>query len=106
MKSNNILDFEDQQYVQVSRKVKEPKITLTREEILTIASELIGQKVDHKHILGYVTCRDGKKFSCKYNKDKQVFVMYQGNKILQAKFKTWREYSGDNACEYYDEIDE
>ena len=75
------------------------------------ADRLASAKIDNKIIFGYEsTTREGRTAYCKYNKETALFVVYfyrQGNKnpqIITAYWKSWRDFTGDKAIEYFDEI--
>lgn len=82
---------------------------LTKEEIQQEAVKLIDKNVDNKNIFGYITRdEDDNNIYCKWNKENEVFVVYKNSdnkrEVLQEKVKSFREYNGDKAAEYFDEI--
>ena len=76
-----------------------------------LAEQLQTSKIDNKSIFGYMSeTREGKTAYCKYDKNTEIFVVYtyRGNTpyTITCYTKTWREYTGDKAIEYFDEIPE
>ena len=82
---------------------------LTEVEVQQEANKLINSIVDNKTIFGYIKQdKDCNNLCCKWNKENEVFVSYKQKdnkcKVVQAKVKSFREYNGDKAAEYFDEI--
>lgn len=89
--------------------LKQKQFSYSKDEYESRANELQNSKVDHKRIYGYQSLtREGRTANCKYNKDTGEFVVYtvrNGKPYTITMFKkTWREFTGDKAIEYYDEI--
>lgn len=82
---------------------------ITKEQYEQLAEDLQTSPVNNKNILGYVSMtREGRTAYCKYDKDTGIFVVYTYRGTMPYTItcytKTWREYTGDKAIEYYDEI--
>lgn len=79
------------------------------EEYEARAELLQTSKVDNRKIFGYQSLtREGRTANCKYNRDTEEFVVYtvRDGKPYTVTFykKDWREFTGDKAIEYYDEL--
>ena len=90
---------------------KRKEFEYTPDEYEKAADKLSRTKIDNKMIFGYQSeTRDGKTANCKYNKDTEEFVVYRIRKgqpeTITMYRKSWREYTGDKAVEYHDEIQE
>lgn len=103
--------YDEYDYCDENKKqvVKTVENTLSREEINEIADKVVNLKVDNKTIFGYITQdASGKPYFCKWDKDSEVFVKYfiTNGKLttVSRKTKSFREYNGDKAAEYFDEI--
>nr|CAI9751357.1 hypothetical protein DGKKSRWO_DGKKSRWO_CDS_0075 [uncultured phage]CAI9752243.1 hypothetical protein CVNMHQAP_CVNMHQAP_CDS_0075 [uncultured phage] len=84
---------------------------ITEKEYETLADQLQRSKIDNKTIFGYTSeTRDGRTAYCKYDKDTEIFVVYTYKNstpyTITCYTKTWREFTGDKAIEYFDEIPE
>ena len=74
-----------------------------------IADILQRSAVDNRNIHGYMSqTREGKTAYCKYDKNQELFVVYTYRKgipyTITCYKKTWRDFNGDKAIEYFDEI--
>ena len=98
--------YYDDDYELKVNKVVVRKNLLTKQQIESIAKDLVLAKVDNSNIFGYIKQdRDKNRIYCKWNKKNEVFVEYTAdNDILLSKVKSFREYNGDKAVEYFDEI--
>ncbi len=88
---------------------KQEFANMSMDEYEQAAEQLAKTPVDHKNIFGYVSqTREGKYAYCKYNKQNGYFTVYtykNGTPYTITFFtKTWRDFTGDKAIEYYDEI--
>lgn len=84
---------------------------ITKEQYEQLADDLQLSKIDNKNIFGYMSeTKEGKTAYCKYDKNTGVFVVYTYRRgtpyTITCYIKSWREYNGDKAIEYYDEIPE
>lgn len=82
---------------------------LTAAEYEDLADALQRTPVNNKNILGYMSLtEDGRTAYCKYDKDKELFVVYTYRKgtpfTITCYKKNWRDFNGDKAIEYFDEI--
>ena len=82
---------------------------LTAADYEALADRLQRSPVDNKKILGYISLtREGKNAYCKYDKVNELFVVYTYRKgipyTITCYKKSWRDFSGDRAIEYFDEI--
>lgn len=83
---------------------------ITKEQYESLADDLQKRKVDNKEIFGYVSeTREKRTAYCKYDKSTGIFVVYtyarDGEPLtITCYTKTWQEFTGDKAIEYYDEI--
>ena len=89
--------------------VKGKQFTYNLEEYEEKADILQKSKVDNKTIFGYQSLtREGRIANCKYNRATEEFVVYtmRNGKPYTITFykKDWREFNGDKAIEYFDEI--
>lgn len=106
--SSNNLDAHYNKHVKKGKEFKD----ITKEQYELLAEELQKQKIDNKTIFGYMSeTREKRTAYCKYDKSTGVFVVYTYSKdgkplTITCYTKTWREYNGDKAIEYYNEIPE
>ena len=89
--------------------VKGKQFTCSPEEYEERADILQKSKVDNKTIFGYQSLTlEVRIANCKYNKDTEEFVVYtmrNGTPYTITFYKKdWREFNGDKAIEYFDEI--
>lgn len=101
-------EFEDD-YISKTKSVKnKDNKRLTLEERKKLEDELITSSVDNKTIFGYASKPDKDIIYCKYNKNNQYFVMYMlkngCKKVIKSYVKSWQQYTGDKAVNYFDEI--
>lgn len=86
--------------------------TLSWPQKEALGKQLAAQPVDSKTIFGYMSehrFKGQERFVfCKYNKETMLFIMYayidDNLEFIKLQSKDWREYTGDKALEYYDEI--
>lgn len=82
---------------------------LTAADYEILADKLQRTPVNNKDILGYMSLtREGRTAYCKYDKNQELFVVYTYRKgtpyTITCYKKNWRDFSGDKAIEYFDEI--
>lgn len=87
----------------------EKQFDYSEEEYEKRADELSRTPIDNKNIFGYMSLtREGRTARCKYNRETGEFVVYalrDGIPYTITMYrKTWREYTGDKAIEYFGEI--
>jgi len=79
------------------------------------AEQLAKSRVDYKNILGYISRYEDKEHHikqayCKYNKETQECTYYtyrHGEPATITMYKkSWKDYNGDKARDYFDEIPE
>lgn len=86
--------------------------TLSWTQKVELGKVLAAMPVDSKTVFGYMSEHRFKEQErpvfCKYNKETMLFVMYtyidDNMEFVKIQSKDWREYTGDKALEYYDEI--
>ena len=65
-------------------------------------------KIDYRNILGYIAKKNDKLIYVKYNKETGEYIEYSMNNsepvIITYCIKTMKEYNGDKAIFYYDEL--
>ena len=81
----------------------------SEEEYEQRAELLAKSNIDNKKIFGYISItKDNKTAYCKYNKETQEFTVYTYRKdepyTITMYRKSWRDFMGDKAIEYFDEI--
>lgn len=103
--------YDDYEYEVKPQKVAvyDKNVQLTTQQVEEIATSLLTKLVDNKNVFGYMTQdKSGNSLYCKWNKEKEVFVIYTfingERKVISKKIKSFREYNGDKAAEYFDEI--
>ena len=89
--------------------IKEKQFQYSKEEYVERADILSRSKIDNKKIFGYQSLtREGRTANCKYNKETEEFVVYRINngvpETITMYRKSWRDFIGDKAIEYWDEI--
>ena len=89
--------------------VKEKQFQYSKEEYVERADILSRSKIDNKKIFGYQSLtREGRTANCKYNKETEEFVVYRINngvpETITMYRKSWIDFIGDKAIEYWDEI--
>lgn len=105
------MKFKDSDYLEYDNVYSKPKkVVKSNQLVITdeMITKLVSTKVNHKDILGYVRLNSkNEEEYCKYDKTTELYVVYdKENNIIEKRLKLWREYSGDKAFEYYNEIDE
>ena len=119
MKAKRILDANDIDEESTSEKNRqshynkrikdEKQFDYSEEEYEKRADELSRSRIDNKNIFGYISLTiENKNAYCKYNKNTEEFVVYSLRDGVPCDItmcrKTWREYTGDKAIEYFGEI--
>lgn len=82
---------------------------ITEQEYEQLAEQLQSSMIDNKNIFGYLSeTREGRIAYCKYDKNTGIFVVYTYKNgipyTITCYSKTWREFTGDKAIEYFNEI--
>ena len=83
---------------------------MTEEQYEQEAEKLARTPVDNKNIFGYIQKRDDLISYVKYNKDNEFFTVYTYKRNNTTPYtitffrKSWRQYNGDKAFDYFDEI--
>ena len=88
---------------------KEFSKDVTVDDYEQLADKLQRTPVNNKDILGYMSqTRDNRTAYCKYDKNNELFVVYTYRKgvpyTITCYKKNWRDFNGDKAIEYFDEI--
>lgn len=74
-----------------------------------LADSLMVKAIDNKNIFGYISKTEEQRTAyCKYDKKLGQFVVYNYfrgiPKVITFYEKSWQDFTGDKAIEYYDEI--
>lgn len=95
MKYNFTEDIEEE-YIPKKVKSSGNKIFISNDEFNQEVQTLLNSDCNYKNIFGYISVNDNKTTYIKFNKDKDIYVVYyyKNNSpvIIYSCIKTWRDY--------------